>query len=145
MARLALVDDRAVGDVERGEHVMRREYQRGIALIAVLWITMLLAVIAASFTSSVRTEVQLARNMVENAKAEALADGAVHRAVLGILEMEPERAWRTDGRPYRLDYGGGSVVVRVFDEDSKIDLNAAPAELLGELSGADAIVSAVGD
>jgi general secretion pathway protein K len=115
------------------DYIMRREYQRGIALISVLWITTLLAVIAASFASSARTQGQLARNMVENAKAEALADGAVHRAVLGILEMEPERAWRTDGRPYRLDYGGGSVVVRVFDEDSKIDLNAAPAELLGGL------------
>ena len=112
---------------------MRAEYQRGIALISVLWITTLLAVIAASFTSSARTEGQLARNMVENAKAEALADGAVHRAVLGILEPEPERAWRTDGRAYRLDYGDGAVVVRIFDEDAKVDLNAAPPELLAGL------------
>jgi general secretion pathway protein K len=112
---------------------MRAEYQRGIALISVLWITTLLAVIAASFTSSARTEGQLARNMVENAKAEALADGAVHRAVLGILEPEPERAWRTDGRVYRLDYGDGAVVVRIFDEDGKVDLNAAPPELLAGL------------
>ena len=112
---------------------MREEYQRGIALISVLWITTLLAVIAASFTSSARTEGQLARNMVENAKAEALADGAVHRAVLGILELEPERAWRTDGTAYRLDYGEGAVVVRIFDEDAKVDLNAAPPELLAGL------------
>jgi general secretion pathway protein K len=109
---------------------MREEYQRGIALISVLWITTLLAVIAASFTSSARTEGQLARNMVENAKAEALADGAVHRAVLGISELEPERGWRTDGTAYRLDYGEGAVVVRIFDEDAKVDLNVAPPELL---------------
>jgi general secretion pathway protein K len=109
---------------------MREEYQRGIALISVLWITTLLAVIAASFTSSARTENQLARNLVENAKAEALADGAVHRAVLGILELEPERAWRTDGTAYRLNYGEGAVVVRIFDEDAKVDLNVAPLELL---------------
>jgi len=114
---------------------MRHEYQRGIALISVLWITTLLAVIAASFTSSARTEGQLARNLVENARAEALADGAVHRAVLGILELEPERAWRTDGTPYRLDYGEGTVIVRVFDEDAKVDLNAAPPELLESLLG----------
>ncbi|MGH6884823.1 MAG: general secretion pathway protein GspK [Geminicoccales bacterium] len=112
---------------------MRAEYQRGIALISVLWITTLLAVIAASFTSSARTEGQLARNMVENAKAEALADGAVHRAALGILAPEPERAWRTDGRAYRMDYGDGAVVVRIFDEDAKVDLNAAPPELLAGL------------
>jgi general secretion pathway protein K len=112
---------------------MREAYQRGIALISVLWITTLLAVIAASFTSSARTESQLARNMVENAKAEALADGAVHRAVLGILELEPERAWRPDGTAYRLDYGEGAVVVRIFDEDAKVDLNVAPPELLAGL------------
>ena len=109
---------------------MREEYQRGIALISVLWVTTLLAVIAASFTSSARTENQLARNLVENAKAEALADGAVHRAVLGILELEPERAWRTDGTAYRLDYGDGAVAVRIFDEDARVDLNVAPPELL---------------
>jgi general secretion pathway protein K len=112
---------------------MEGRYQRGIALISVLWITTLLAVIAASFTSSARTESQLAHNTVENAKAEALADGAVHRAVLGLLEPEPERAWRVDGTTYRLDYGEGTVVVRIFDEDAKVDLNAAPPELLDGL------------
>jgi general secretion pathway protein K len=104
--------------------------ERGLALIAVLWVTMLLAVIAASFTSSVRTEGQLARNMVENARAEALADGAVHRAVLGLLALDPKQAWRADGTPYRLSYGEGDVTIRIYDEDAKIDLNAAPRELL---------------
>lgn len=106
--------------------------QRGLALIAVLWVTMLLAVIAASFTSSARTEGQLARNMVENAKAEALADGAVHRAVLGLLQFDPEGegAWRADGTPYAMSYGEGDVTIRIYDEDAKVDLNAAPPELL---------------
>ena len=112
---------------------MRSEHQRGIALISVLWITTLLAVIAASFTSSARTEGQLAHNMVENAKAEALADGAVYRAVLGLLETDPERVWRTDGTAYQLDYGDGTVSVRIFDEDAKVDLNTAPPELLSGL------------
>ena len=114
---------------------MPRECQRGIALISVLWITALLAVIAASFASSARTEGQLALNMVENAKAEALADGAVHRAVLGLLDPDAERAWRTDGTPYQLDYGEGRVTIRVYDEDAKVDLNAAPPELLVGLLG----------
>ena len=43
---------------------------RGIALISVLWITGLLAVMAASFASSTRTETRLAHNQHENAKAE---------------------------------------------------------------------------
>ncbi|MCD6016859.1 MAG: hypothetical protein K0R88_2943, partial [Solirubrobacterales bacterium] len=68
---------------------MRLGSSRGIALISVLWITGLLAVIAASFASSTRTEARLARNLVANAKAEAIADGGVHRAVLGLLDPDP--------------------------------------------------------
>lgn len=108
---------------------------RGLALISVLWVTMLLAVIAASLTSSTRTESRLAYNLAENAKAEALADGAVHRAVLGLLEIDPDKVWRANGRPYQVDYGEGRVTVRAFDEDAKIDLNMAPPELLAGLLG----------
>ena len=105
---------------------------RGLALILVLWIAVLLAVIAASLVSSGRTESRLARNLVENAKAEALADGAVHRAVLGLLELDPERAWRP-GRPQLIALGEGEVRVTIADEDGKVDLNAAPPELLAGL------------
>ena len=50
---------------------------RGLALVTVLWVLVLLALIAASFTLTTRTEVNLARNLVDNAKAEALADAGV--------------------------------------------------------------------
>ena len=48
--------------------------RRGIALVMVLWV--LLALIAASFARTTRTEVKLARNITESAKAEALADAS---------------------------------------------------------------------
>jgi general secretion pathway protein K len=106
---------------------------RGFALILVLWIVALLAVIAASLVSSGRTETRLAHNLVENAKAEALADGAIERAVLGLLTTDQDRAWRAGGGPYALAYGEGEVQVSVADEDGKVDLNAAPPELLAGL------------
>jgi general secretion pathway protein K len=106
---------------------------RGIALISVLWITGLLAVMAASFISTSRTEARLARNQMENAKAQALADGGVQRAVLGLLEPERERAWQADGRVYSFALGEGDVEVSIRDEDGKIDLNQGPPELLAGL------------
>jgi general secretion pathway protein K len=106
---------------------------RGIALLSVLWITGLLAVIAASFASSTRTEARLARNQIANAKAEALADGGVNRAVLGLLDLDPERAWRADRTVRTMRLGEGEVQIRIEDEDGKIDLNAAPLELLAGL------------
>jgi len=109
---------------------------RGIALISVLWITGLLAVIAASFTSSTRTEARLARNLVANAKAEALADGGIQRAALGLFELDPARAWRADGTSYAMALGEGEVRIQIEDEDGKIDLNGAPRELFQGLLGA---------
>jgi general secretion pathway protein K len=118
---------------------MRRRFlgsTRGIALISVLWITGLLAIMAASFVSASRTEARLARNLLENAKAEALADAGVHRAALGLLELDPERVWKPDGRVYRFPLGEGEVEVSIRDEDGKIDLNEASIELLAGLFAA---------
>ncbi len=58
---------------------------RGLALVTVLWVLMLLALIAASFTATTRTEINLTRNAVENAQAEALAEAGLARALLGLL------------------------------------------------------------
>ena len=106
---------------------------RGIALISVLWITGLLAIMAASFASSTRTEARLARNQEENAKAEALADAGVHRAVFGLLDADPETAWRAGESVYAFPLGEGDVEVRIEDEDGKVDLNGAPLQLLSGL------------
>ena len=51
--------------------------QRGLALVTVLWVLMLRALVAASFTKTARTEINLARNLIESAKTEALADAGV--------------------------------------------------------------------
>ena len=86
---------------------MAARSNRGIALISVLWITGLLAVMAASFASSTRTETRLAHNQEENAKAEALADAGVHRAAFGLLDADPARAWRAGGNGYAFSLGEG--------------------------------------
>jgi general secretion pathway protein K len=106
---------------------------RGIALISVLWITGLLAVMAASFASSARTEARLAYNHEERAKAEALADAGFHRAVFGLFDLDPEAAWRARDAAYSFSVGDGDVQVWIEDEDGKIDLNAAPLELMAGL------------
>jgi general secretion pathway protein K len=103
---------------------------RGIALISVLWVTGLIAVMAASFASSTRTEGRLAHNREENSKAEALADAGVHRAVFGLLDFDPETAWQAGDTVYAFSLGEGEVQVRIEDESGKINLNGAPLQLL---------------
>ncbi len=127
--------------------------RRGLALVSVLWVLTLLALIAASFTRTTRTEINLARNLAENARAEALADAGVYRAVYGLLQPNEAERWKADGRVYRLRLGGGEVAITIQDEIGKIDLNRAQDELLQglfELAGlapddAAALVDAIVD
>jgi len=109
---------------------IRQRKERGIALLLVLWVLILLGMIAASFLRESRLGTNLARNMTENAKAEALADAGVSRAMLGLLDPNPATAWRADGRPYQLTLGEGTVVIRIADEGGKVDLNRAPAPIM---------------
>ena len=107
--------------------------QRGIALVAVLWGVTILSIIAAAFLADTRSQSGLTRNMLENAKAQALADAGVYRAVAGILSIDPAIAWRADGTRYEMALGEGQVVITIFDEGGKVDLNRAQDRLLAGL------------
>lgn len=110
-----------------------RRGKRGFALLLVLWGLILLGLIAASFLRETRVGTTLARNVIENAKAEALAEAGVRRAILGLLDTDPATAWRADGRPYRFELGDGTVQIQIQDEGGKIDLNRAPPAMLATL------------
>jgi general secretion pathway protein K len=104
--------------------------QRGFVLLAVLWLTMVMALLAVHVIATARTESRLAHNAIEQARAEALADAGVHRAILGLLAPPPARPWRVDGTAYVFPFGGGQVRVAIQDEAGKLDLNLASEELL---------------
>ena len=113
--------------------------------MSVLWVLVLLSLIAASFNFTTRTDVNLARNLVEGAKAEALADAGVYRAIAGLLRSVDQGGWRVDDAVYAWRYGGGEIRVAVQDEGGKIDINTAQDALLGvlfESLGLDAQASA---
>jgi general secretion pathway protein K len=129
--------------------------QRGIALIMVLWLTVMMTVIAASFAYGMRNEALAARNTVSWAQARALADGAVYRTVYELLrpKVSPD-VWAADGTLHTWDADGGRIVVSATDESGKIDINVASDDLLrgllktaGGLDDATAasLVDAIGD
>lgn len=114
----------------------RRHGRRGIALVSVLWVLTLLALVAAAFLHTTRGEINLTYNLSENARAEALAEAGVHQAIYGLIDPDPERAWRVDGTPYAWLYGGGEIRAAVQDEGGKIDLNRAEPTLIRALFAA---------
>ena len=109
----------------------RKASQRGIALILVLWLTVMLTVIAGGFAYGMRNEALAARNTVSWAQARSLADGAIHRTVFELLrpKVSPD-VWAADGSVHVWDDAGARIAVVAIDESGKIDLNTAPDDLL---------------
>jgi general secretion pathway protein K len=107
--------------------------QRGLALVAVLWTMTLLALIAAVFMRETRTELALVRNHEGEARAEALAEAGVNRAILILLGLDTSVPWRVDGTPIELASADGVVRILIQDEGGKIDLNRSSGAVLESL------------
>ncbi len=104
--------------------------QRGIALVLVIWIAILLLVIASSFIVERRAEVLVVRNSASMARAEAVADAGVNRALFEMYRIgAPADQWKRDGTAYDWTFDGAAVKVEIRDESAKIDINVA-ADLL---------------
>jgi len=99
----------------------------------VLWMLLLMSLLAASFVSTSRADLEIARNDVESARARALADAGIARAALAMNLGDPATRWHADGSEYRWTFGGGTIAVSIVGEGGKIDLNAAPPEMLSSL------------
>jgi general secretion pathway protein K len=73
------------------------------------------------------------RNMKEAAQARALSEGGVFLAISHMLDPSLETRWAPDGRERIFEYSGGAIRIVLQDEAGKIDINAAPDELLAGL------------
>lgn len=102
---------------------------RGFALLTVLWTVGLLALLVTQFIAAGRTEVQVAANLRANAVTQAAADGALHEAILRLLQG----AWQPDGRTRVLRSGSATTEVRIGNQASKVNPNAAPLPVIQAL------------
>ena len=143
------------GAAPRGPRLRGRHGQRGIALVIVLWITVLLATIALGMGQDSRTESMLVRNQLALAKARALADGAIERAMYEHLRPPfPEKTWFPNGAVHGWEEDGAKLAVSIAYESGRIDMNFAREPLLKgllmsaaglKLEDADRVVDAIMD
>lgn len=112
----------------------RARRQRGLALVSVLWWIVIVAAIAAAFMRETRVEIDLARNGMAAARAEALANASLALAAQAMLGIEhPVVADLRDDGEAEIALAGGRVRLTLEDEADKIDLNRAPVEVLQRL------------
>ncbi len=118
--------------------------QQGIALFLVLWVLTLLMVIVGEFCYTMRTEMRITRNFMEQAQAKAIAEAGLFKTIAGLLnqkgtttklntsaEDDPAtEVLRININPPPTAFGDGAFRVRIDNESGKINLNMAESRLL---------------
>jgi general secretion pathway protein K len=96
---------------------MMRHYQRGFALLVVLWTVAMLALLGTWLVVAARDRMTMMNDQRLTATLEAAADGATQHAIFALLKGQ----WTLDGtiRTVRI----GVVDVSVFMEDEALKVN----------------------
>lgn len=103
--------------------------QRGFALLIVLLTTGFLGFLGTSLVAAGRSDTTLADNLREAAELEAAADGAIaHAGFAAAAEGNP--AFRPGPAALEIRIGTVPVLVRIQNEDDRINLNTCPPALL---------------
>lgn len=107
----------------------RKRSERGVALVAALWASTIIAIITLSISQIVRADALAQRGREDVAELNAVADAAVNLtilAMLGPVDTQPP----VNNVPVTISFAGRAVRVTVVDEIGKIDLNMAREDIL---------------
>ena len=115
--------------------------QRGVVLLVVLWIVLAMGLLGMSFAGAIRTELNAARNVIDQKQAYYLSRAGIEYAVYKLLEArsafsqaEQALAGEFDQVPdvlsgkVTLRMDNGSADVEILDESGKINLNAPASQ-----------------
>ena len=100
---------------------------RGAALVLVLWVVALLTTVIAAFALTARVEHLQGRVTGDLAGGEQVAHAGIDYALSRMHATPTQPSWHADGRPYRWQFDGHAVELRIVDE---VDLNKADLNLL---------------
>lgn len=106
--------------------------ERGIAIVAALWASAIVAVIVMSVLQLVRADARVGVGREDRVKLNAIADAAINLTILGMLEPDAAQ-WSVNGKPIMVPFNGYEVLVRIEDEAGKIDLNTVGLRPLHDL------------
>lgn len=109
----------------------RRRVQRGVALVAVLWIVSALTILTAGVVGAQRGEIRAADTGRALLESTATGRGAIQQVLQDIAGRSAQRPNRLQLRTVR--YADVDVRVEVRPLSGLIDLNVAPEPLLADL------------
>ena len=137
---------RECSDSFKVDSMTRDRQQAGAILIMVLWVMVAMSLLAVSFSASIRTEVNAARNVVDQKESYYLSRAGIEYAIYKVIESQSAFAQlqrqRVEGfqslppvltGSVELEMGRGRASVEIIDETGKINVNLAPNYLLYNL------------
>jgi len=119
---------------------------KGAILIVVLWVLLAISLLAVSFSAAIRTEVDAARNVVEQKQAYYMARAGIEYSVYELLrtqsafyqtqqnqQLGPQAIPDVMRGRLSLELADGGADIQVIDESGKISVNLAPEHLIYNL------------
>lgn len=105
-------------------------HEKGVALIAVLWIVAALGILVTGMVQSHRDEIRIVATARDTLQASAIG-GAASQLVLQKMSIRPEAVDRLSR--VEVEYAGLNIVVEVMPLNGLVDINKAPEPLLAAL------------
>ena len=98
--------------------------QQGVALVIVLWVTMLITITTGAFTVLARTENLQAHQLLSGTRARYAAEAGMNLAIMKVRDPNELTRLIPDGRSYFWEFEGMQLEIQMVDERGKINLNS---------------------
>ena len=112
---------------------MKARRQRGIALVLVLWLTVLLTIASGAFALMARVDQLEANALLSGTQARMIAEAGIHLTAVALRDPDDLTRPVADGRVYQQYLDGALLEVSITDERGKLDINAADELTLATL------------
>lgn len=104
---------------------MIRNMQSGIALVLVLWFTVLLTVASGAYALMARMDRLEANTLLSGTQARMTAEAGIHLMAVALRDTDDLTRPVADGRTYEQLIDGVLLEVNATDERGKLDINTA--------------------
>jgi len=123
--------------------------QRGVVLIAVLWICALIMWFALQISAETRIQSEEQIHSIRKSQALHIAIGGCYEALARLGQSsafgdDSDSNWKPDGKLHLIEYQTGYALVKIELEDLKVNVNKAgqvPLKQIFEKAGADEAIS----
>lgn len=104
---------------------MNMHRQNGIALVMVLWITILITITSGAYALMARVDQLEANALLSGTRARMIAEAGIHLTAVMLRDQDEMTRMIADGRTYQQTIAGVLLEINVTDERGKLDINSA--------------------